>query len=49
MDNLGLTEKEKLKVYMNAKCRMGHKTELSLINTYSQSKDRILNELHRYV
>lgn len=40
--NLGITENEKIKVYMSSKCRMGHKTELNLINTYGQCKDKIL-------
>lgn len=37
-----MTENEKLKVYMSSKCRMGLKPELTLINLYGQSKDKIL-------
>jgi hypothetical protein len=43
VDNLGLTEDEKLKLYMNARCKMGHKTELSLIAYYGHCKEKILS------
>jgi hypothetical protein len=43
--NLGLTDDEKLKVFMGARCRMGHKTEVSLIAHYGACKERVLSFL----
>jgi len=43
IENLGMTEDEKLKLYMNTKCRMGHKTEVSLVAYYSHCKEKIMN------
>jgi hypothetical protein len=42
MDTIGLTDDEKVKVFMSAKCRMGHKTELSLIAHYNSRKEKII-------
>jgi hypothetical protein len=38
IENLGITEDEKLKIYMHARCKMGHKTELSLLALYGHCK-----------
>ena len=45
--SLGLTADENLKVFMNHKCRMGHKTQLSLIAFYSSRKDTIISFLQQ--
>ena len=38
LNNVGLTEDEKIKVFMNYRCKMGHKTEVSLILYYNSRK-----------
>jgi len=43
--NLGLSEDEKLKVFMHSRCRIGHKTELSLVALYAPAKEKILKHL----
>ena len=43
VNTVGLTEDEKLKVFMNYRCKMGHKTEVSLIIYYNSRKEKILS------
>jgi hypothetical protein len=38
MENIGFTKDEKLKLFMNSRCKMGRKTELTLIAFYNQCK-----------
>ena len=45
--NMGLTHDEKLKVFMSHRCKMGHKTEISLIAYYNSRKEKIISFLER--
>ncbi len=38
VENIGFSQDEKMKVFMNAKCKMGNKNQLSLISLYNQRK-----------
>ena len=38
VDNIGITDDEKLKIFMSSRCRIGHKTEVSLISYYGHCK-----------
>jgi hypothetical protein len=43
--NLGFTFDGKLKIFMHARCKMGHKTEVSLLAYYNNCKEKILDGL----
>ena len=49
VSNLGFSKDDKLKLFMNAKCRMGHKTELSLAALYNSCKEKILDYIEQTV
>lgn len=40
--NLGFTYDGKLKLFMHARCKMGHKTEVGLLANYNSCKEKIL-------
>ncbi len=42
---LGLTKDEKVKLFMGPRCKMGHKTELTLIPYYNTRKEKIISFL----
>ena len=37
-DSIGITEDEKIKVFMGPRCRMGHKTEIALLALYNSKR-----------
>jgi len=41
-ETIGLTEEERVKIYMPARCRMGNKSEIALLSLYRMKKEKIL-------
>ena len=46
MNVLGMSHSHILKIYLNPKTKIGCKSEISLILTYSKAKDKIIKEIH---
>ena len=49
INTLGITADQKVKVYMNSKCKMGHKMEIGLVAYYSQCKEKVMKCIDAYL